>query len=68
MVILDLQKDDFAIESHNLKLASELASLKQQLDLTARMHTRPPSNCYFQDGDDVPFCPKCWESCGGAIH
>src|SRR6201997_5948381 len=67
-LILDLQKEIFAIESHNLELASELASLKHQLDLPARMHTRPPSNCYFMDGDDVPFCPKCWESCGNAIH
>jgi hypothetical protein len=67
-LILDLQNDVFEIESHDLKLASELASLKQQLDLPARMHTRPPSDYYFQDGDDVPFCPKCWERCGDAIH
>jgi hypothetical protein len=67
-LILDLQKEIFAIESYNLELASELASLKQQLNLPARMHTRPPSDYYFQDGDDVPFCPKCWESRGSAIH
>jgi hypothetical protein len=67
-LILDLQKEIFAIESHNLELASELTNLKQQLDLPARMHTRPPSDCYFLDGDDVPFCPKCWETCGNAIH
>jgi hypothetical protein len=67
-LILDLQKDVFAIESQNLKLASELASLKRQLDLQARMHTRPPFGYYFQDSDDVPFCPKCWESCRDAIH
>lgn len=66
-LILDLQKEAFAIESHNLELAAELTSLKQQLDL-ARMHTRPPSDYYFLDGDDVPFCPKCWESFGDAIH
>jgi hypothetical protein len=67
-LILDLQKEVFAIESHNLELASELASLKQQLELPARMHTRPPSDYYFQDGDDMPFCPKCWGSSGDAIH
>jgi hypothetical protein len=67
-LILDLQKEIFAIESHNLELASELASLKPQLDLPARMHTRPQSDYYFLDGDDVPFCPKCWESRGNAIH
>ena len=67
-LILELQKEVFAIESHNLELASELASLKQQLELPARMHARPPSDYYFQDGDDMPFCPKCWESSGDAIH
>ena len=67
-LILDLQKEVFAIESRNLELASELASLKPQLDLPARMHTRPQSDYYFLDGDEVPFCPKCWESRGKAIH
>ena len=67
-LILDLQKEIFAIESHNLELASELTSLKQQLNLPAKMHTRPPSDYYFLEGDEVPFCPKCWESSGNAIH
>jgi len=67
-LILDLQKEIFAIESRNLELASELASLKPQLDLPARMHTRPQSGYYFLEGDNVPFCPKCWESRGAAIH
>jgi hypothetical protein len=67
-LILDLQKEVFATESHNLELASELTSLKQQLNLPARMHTRPPSDYYFLEGDDVPFCPKCWETSGNAIH
>jgi ribosomal protein S27AE len=67
-LVLDLQKEVFAIESHNLELASELATLKQQLDLSARMRTRPQSDYYFLEGDDVPFCPKCWESSGNAIH
>jgi hypothetical protein len=67
-IILDLQRDVFATESHNLKLVSELASLKRRLDLLARMHTYPPFGYYFQHGDDVPFCPNCWERRGDAIH
>ena len=67
-LVLDLQKDVFATESHNLELASELTTLKQQLDLSARMHTRPGSDYYFLEGDDAPFCPKCWESSGNAIY
>ena len=67
-LVLDLQKEVFATESHNLELASELTTLKQQLDLSARMHTRPGSDYYFLEGDEAPFCPKCWESSGNAIH
>jgi hypothetical protein len=67
-LILDLQKEVFATESHNLELASELTTLKQQLDLSARMHARPGSDYYFLEGDEAPFCPKCWESSGNAIH
>ena len=67
-LVLDLQKDLFEIESHNITLTSELAGLKHQPDLKARMHTRPPFDYYFQEGDDVPFCPKCWKNYGDAIH
>jgi hypothetical protein len=67
-LILDLQRDFFAIESRNLELASELTNLKQQLELSAKMHMRPPSDYYFQDGDDSPFCPRCWEIDGNAVH
>ena len=67
-LVLDLQKEVFATESHNLELASELTTLKQQLDLSARMHARPGSDYYFLEGDEAPFCPKCWESSGNAIH
>lgn len=67
-LILDLQKDVFELEARNLTLTSELADLKHQPDLTTRMHTRPPLAYYFQEGDDVPFCPKCWKNYGDAIH
>jgi hypothetical protein len=66
--LLQLQNEFFALESQNLELAAEVASLKRQVDLRATMHARPPFCYYFQEGDDVPFCPKCWESRGEAIH
>ena len=67
-LVLDLQDHVFEIESQNLKLSTDLINLRQQQDLRARMHARGPLNYYFQDGDGVPFCPKCWESYGKAIH
>jgi hypothetical protein len=67
-LILALQRDIFALESDNLKLNVELASLKRELGLREEMHMRPPYNYYFRDGDDVPFCPACWENGRKAIH
>jgi hypothetical protein len=67
-LILDLQKEVFTVERRSLKLAAELATLKRQLQLLAQMHTCPPFDYYFQEGDDVPFCPKCWEIQGHAVH
>jgi len=67
-LILALQRDIFALESENLNLNAELASLKRELALREKMHMHPPYNYYFRDGDDVPSCPACWESEGKAVH
>ena len=67
-LILTLQREIFALESENLKLNVELASLKRELASREKMHMRPPFNYYFRDGDDVPFCPLCWEKECKAIH
>lgn len=67
-LILALQTELFELQSDNLNLDAKLASLQRQLDAREKMHMRPPFNYYFRDGDDVPFCPKCWKSYGKAIH
>ena len=67
-LILDLQTDVFALESEHAKLKAEFAKLKVELDLRGKMRMRPPSEYFFQDGDEVPFCPVCWESRGKAVH
>jgi hypothetical protein len=67
-LILALQRDIFALESDNLKLNAELTSLKRELASSEKMHMRPPFNYYFRNGDDVPFCPECWENEGKATH
>ena len=67
-LILALQRDIFALESDNLKLNLELTSLRRELASREKMDLRPPFNYYFRDGDDVPFCPACWETERKAIH
>jgi hypothetical protein len=67
-LLLALQRDIFALESDNLTLNVELASLKRELALREKMQMRPPYGYYFRDGDDVPFCPACWENQGHVIH
>src|SRR5215470_18111702 len=67
-LILDLQKEFFAMKNENLMLFAELAKLKREADLRRMMQMRPPSHFYFQEGDETPFCPVCWESRGKAIH
>jgi hypothetical protein len=41
---------------------------KKQIAEPATMQMRGPYGYYFKEGDDVPFCPKCWEGDGKAIH
>lgn len=67
-LLLALQGEVFELHSANLKLDAELTNLKRLLDLHKEMHMRPPFNYYFQKDDDRPFCPRCWESDGKAIH
>jgi hypothetical protein len=67
-LIFALQKEYFALESEHLKLNAKFAKLEREMDLRRKMHMCPPSYYYFQDGDDVPYCPVCWESAKKAVH
>jgi hypothetical protein len=59
--IVTLHSDVFALQMENLEL-------RKRLDLREKMHMSGPFHYYFQDGDEVPFCPKCWEKDGKPIH
>lgn len=58
--IVALQGQVVEIATERLDLYTENQNLKQQLELRAKMHFRNPY--YYEDGDEVPFCPKCYES------
>ena len=67
-LILDLEKEFFALKNESLMFHTDLVKLKQEIHLRRKMRMRPPSYYYFQEGDDIPFCPACWERRGKAIH
>ncbi len=55
---------DVTRENRHLQLENE--ELKTKLSLRALMVFRSPF--WYSEGDDVPNCPRCWESDQKAIH
>src|ERR1700680_3366392 len=66
--ILDLPTEVFALQTENLRLRDELADLKRPAEPREHLNMRGPANYYYREGDEVPFCPKCWENEGKPIH
>ena len=48
------------------KLEDRVRELENQLALRKKMACKPPF--YWQEGDDTPFCPTCWETKKLAVH
>jgi hypothetical protein len=65
---IDLMKKVVDLQSEVFDLQSENRSLREQLDTRVTMRMSGEHGYFYQDGDPVPFCPKCWESGGKAIH
>jgi hypothetical protein len=57
--VIELTREKRALEENNHELAEKLA-------LAGKMTFEKPF--YFQEGDRVPFCPRCWEKERVAIH
>jgi hypothetical protein len=50
------------------ELAEENRSLREQLNLKAKITRTSQFGYYFAEGDADPFCPKCYEANGKLIH
>lgn len=59
--IVDLQHEVFDLQQENLALKKERTE-RQEMQMSG------PHGYYFKTGDEVPFCPKCWEGNGKAVH
>lgn len=64
--IVDLENEIGELSRAKNKLESTVEDLKKLLDKKQSLHFKEPF--FYVDGDDVPFCPKCWESEEKAIH
>lgn len=57
--MLDMQKKIFDIENENTEL-------KEKLKIKGQLTFR--NNAYWMDGDNEPFCSRCWEKEKIPIH
>jgi hypothetical protein len=64
--VLDLNAGIMDLVDENRKLHAEIEDLQKKLQLREKMTFKEPF--YFQDGDNTPFCPACWECKASAIH
>lgn len=71
--LVDLQATVVEREAENLKLSRanhdlqvRLEGLERQLQFSKSLTFRAPF--YYGDGDEVPYCPRCWESDHVAMH
>ena len=64
--VLDLNRGIMDLVEENRNLRAEVEGLKKKLQLREQMVFKEPF--YFQEGDNTPFCPACWELKNDPIH
>jgi len=64
--ILDLQGEIMELTQANRELRENMQKLEDKLSQVEKMTFRSPF--YYTEGDDVPYCPRCWEVNRKAVH
>ncbi len=64
--IVHLEGEVMDLTRENRQAEQKIEELQKQLALKAKMTFRQPF--YYQEGDDVPFCPRCYEKDAQAVH
>lgn len=64
--IVDLKSQVVTLAGRNYEVEAELRDANAKLAQREQLKYREPY-CWA-DGDDVPFCPTCWENGEKAIH
>src|SRR5712692_9370652 len=64
--VLGLHSDIIELVEENNQLHGENKDLHKKLELRGKMTFKEPF--YFQEGDQTPFCPACWETKDVPVH
>jgi hypothetical protein len=64
--IVQLQGQLVELASDRLDLHTENQRLKQELELKAKIQFKNPY--YYEEGCEVPICPKCYSTSSGKIR
>jgi hypothetical protein len=64
--IVESEGEVIGLTRENRRLNERVGQLEGLVALQKRMIFRAPF--YFQDGDQTPYCPRCWEASKCAVH
>jgi hypothetical protein len=64
--IVSLEDEVIAITRDNRQLKAKVEELEQALKLKGELGRR--DQFYWLEGDETPFCPKCWETENRTVH
>lgn len=64
--IVELEGEIVGLTSRNLELEVKNSDLARQLEIKALLEFTAPF--YYSKDDQIPYCPRCWESEGRALH
>lgn len=64
--ILTLEQEVFELNEENRLLNVKIKNLKNIEDITSKMSFKIPF--WYMDGDEIPYCPQCWENDKKTIH
>ncbi len=64
--IMQLREEALELQEENLKLKTENVELKKKEELQEKVKYK--RRVYYRKGDEVPFCPYCYEKHQLLIH
>lgn len=60
--ILNLEEEVLGLTRTNRDLNEQVETLKKAIGFSKSLKYDEQRQIYFAEGDNVPFCPKCWEA------